>query len=126
VLHGPGQGVVGDLFPALLGGQQVGVAGVLLDLGQGVGLVVLGVGPLDAGGWRWSSPPEMNSSGARDPVLVEDLRAVAGAAVLPLRRRAAGEPAAAKSRTPGRHETLLPAIRSSAPGFSMARLALLS
>src|SRR6266545_749088 len=47
--HGPGEGVVGDLLPALLGGQQVGVAGVLLDLGHGVGLVVLGVGPLDAG-----------------------------------------------------------------------------
>src|SRR5829696_9506256 len=50
VLHGAGQGVVGDLFPALLGGQQVGVAGILLHLGHGVGLVVLGVGPLDAGG----------------------------------------------------------------------------
>jgi hypothetical protein len=52
VLYGPGQGVVGDLLPALLREQQVGVAGVLLDLGDGVGLVMLGVGPLDAGGLR--------------------------------------------------------------------------
>ena len=37
VLHGPGQCVVGDLLPALLGGEQVGVAGVFLDLGHGVG-----------------------------------------------------------------------------------------
>jgi hypothetical protein len=50
VLHRPGQGVVGDLLPAVLGGQQVGVAGVFLDLGHGVGLVMLGVGALDAGG----------------------------------------------------------------------------
>jgi hypothetical protein len=50
VVDGPGQGVVGDLLPALLGGQQVGVAGLFLDLGHGAGLVVVGVGPLD----RWT------------------------------------------------------------------------
>jgi hypothetical protein len=50
ILHGPGQGVVGDLLPALHGGQQVRIAGAFLDFGHGVGLLVLGVGALDAGG----------------------------------------------------------------------------
>ena len=43
----PLQGVVGDLFPALLSGEKVCSALVFLDLGDRVRLVVLGVRPLD-------------------------------------------------------------------------------
>src|SRR5215211_377164 len=48
VAYGPLQGVVGDLFPAVLGGEKMCSALVLLELGDRVRLVVLGVGPLDA------------------------------------------------------------------------------
>ena len=66
----PLQGVVGDLLPALLSGQKVCSALVLLDLGDRVRLVVLRVRRAGSlGGMRWSSLPEMKSSGARSSFL---------------------------------------------------------
>src|SRR5262245_8389815 len=47
VAERPREGVVGDLLPPVLGGQQVRPAGVLLDLGDRVRLVVAGVRALD-------------------------------------------------------------------------------
>ena len=50
--RGPLERIVGDLFPALLGGEEVRSALVLLHLGDGVRRVVLGVGALEARGIR--------------------------------------------------------------------------
>ena len=64
---GPVQGVVGDLLPAVLPDREVGAAGELLVVGERLWTCAYfsALDLLTAAGMMWSSPPAMNSRGAR-------------------------------------------------------------